>query len=86
MSIDLITLIIFILGLSFWTGVLNNKVNNLETRLKDNDEMTKQIPTLAANMTALLSTLNDIKSDLHEIKNDMTQMKIDIEGLKKDVC
>ncbi len=43
MSLDIIALVVFILGLAFWTGVLHNKVCNLKERLDKSDPMVLQV-------------------------------------------
>ena len=83
MDIDIIAIIVFVLALSFWTGVLQNKVSTLKERLDKNDATTDKVPELMVQMCSLVDTLKEIKADIHEMRSDISEMKIDIEGLKK---
>jgi hypothetical protein len=83
MSIDIIALLIFLLGLSFWTGVLHNKVCNLTKRLDKNDATTDKVPELMVQLSQVIDTLKEIKADIHDMKDDMAAMKTDIEVMKK---
>ena len=84
MSVDLIALMIFLLGLAFWTGVLHNRICNLTKRLDKNDETTANVPIVLTQMQNIVAILGELKTDIHEIKDDMTAMKTDIALLKKE--
>lgn len=83
MSIDIIALIIFVLGLSFWTGVLHNKVCNLRDRLDKNDSTTDKVPELMVQVAAMSDILKEIKTDIHDLRKDISDLKVDLEAVKK---
>jgi len=59
MDIDIIAIIVFVLALSFWTGVLQNKVSTLKERLDKNDRTTDKVPELM---------ISEMKIDIEGLK------------------
>ncbi len=86
MDIDVIGMIVFLLGLAFWTGVLNNKVATLKDRLDKNDATTDKVPELMVQLSSVVETLKEIKADIHEMKTNMSEVRTDIELLKQGQC
>lgn len=83
MNVDIVAVTIFVLGLSFWTGVLHNKVCNLTKRLDKNDSTTDKVPELMVQVAAMSDILKEIKTDIHDLRNDISSLKVDLEAVKK---
>lgn len=83
MSYDIIALAIFVLGLSFWTGVLHNKVCNIKERLDKNDETTDKVPELMVQVANMVDMLKSMQADVHEMSKQISDLRTDIEVMKK---